>query len=1091
MELDATLDDFSVIRVAVLAMGQMPPVYLRDYVETIVKHTDMDLRSVRAFYIEHQKSPFTQLAWETGKLRIKFMVGGAVRNPWEDFQAHRKIHGVIGLCHCPLSHDLGATYDKFLTICASYPSAQVKRCFGFHASDNQLKQEDKSKNSDFILFPSADYETLELHIKALMQAFAAAMLMDFERRVLLGDPVASSLTTPLDLPASTGSEEVSKAKKKRLGRLQKAIGDYCLLSGSHLNASAHYLSATEVLKSTGDVFWHAGAAEGSISAIMVDRQRDQQFYDDVKTHYAEIIQLYKSMFIVRGTFLAFELEANLKLAKLLSRKESTKDAIDILTNCIESGKSLLEPNDRLVLFVEVARIYGFLGYERKAAFYSREVAHLYLQQDNHWAALSALQILHSLSSTYCPSNSAHKVIRGINSRVHRTNDAPWSSLQIDVLANMLAASIRGGDALAAWCAASQLLRAHYPLITPHAQISLATALSTAAAKLPGGTRSSVPALPFLRWHSFPQESSQMDFIKRKPGKKEWWTESSSSGPFIYTPFSGRHKEPKKIQLVWIVGEPVEVLVEVANPCAFEIHVESICLSVEPGEFEAFPLSFVLPPNGSDVLSLSGRPLSTGSLTVRGCFVNYNGVVTEHCFGGTDAERGLFLADPFRSSGRSGLKLRNKPLPDIKVIPPLPSLVVDVVGGEGVVVLYEGEVRNMTIDLCNVGSVPVIEANVTMVARRREQHVYVEDDVLQAALPLHTGRKASVPIQLQIGHLDSQSERKTLENSTQSLDEEAFLHIHYAGNVRSSPTLESTDEELSPGRRLTSRLRLRVLQGLRLVNSRLLSMEIPLQLSSTLPADTRKAEANAAVRMDPYRGGWNLRVLELELWNGTDAFFEVTVAVKGEELDASTKVDRKHCARVLVPLEKFKLPALGDKAFFATARALEHRSRNEVTSTIEELCSSIRVRWSSGKNTSGELHLKDAIRDALRDSVREILLPDPLTFAFRLAAGEDVRANQLVPIEMLVKNNTAEDVAVSLSVACRDISGASCVVEQQILYAGALDGVEVELSSLGEAVHRFSLFFLVPGEYTLLGAAVVSLRDDSICYCGPPFAVHVA
>ncbi|EFJ36962.1 hypothetical protein SELMODRAFT_403810 [Selaginella moellendorffii] len=162
------------------------------------------------------------------------------------------------------------------------------------------------------------------------------------------------------------------------------------------------------------------------------------------------------------------------------------------------------------------------------------------------------------------------------------------------------------------------------------------------------------------------------------------------------------REPKKIQLIWIV----EVLVEVANP---------LCLR---------------------------NPL-------REYFVNYNGVVTEHCFGGTNAERGLFLADPFRSSGRSGLKLRNKPLPDIKVIPPLPSLVVDV--------------------------------------------------------------------------------------------ERAW--------------------------RLSSRLRIQVLQGLRLVNSRLLSMEIPLQLSSTL----RKAEANATVRIDPYRGNWNLQVLELELWNGKDAF----------------------------------------------------------------------------------------------------------------------------------------------------------------------------------------------------------------------------
>lgn len=132
------IESGSMIRVAVLAVGEMPAVYLRDYVSMVVRHSRIDLSSVSSFYTEHQKSPFAQEPWDTGSLFFKFMVGGAARSPWEDFQAQRKILGVVGLCHCPLSPDIGAAYDQFMGVCRSYPSALAKRCFAFHPSDAQV-----------------------------------------------------------------------------------------------------------------------------------------------------------------------------------------------------------------------------------------------------------------------------------------------------------------------------------------------------------------------------------------------------------------------------------------------------------------------------------------------------------------------------------------------------------------------------------------------------------------------------------------------------------------------------------------------------------------------------------------------------------------------------------------------------------------------------------------------------------------------------------------------------------------------------------------------------------------------------------------
>lgn len=74
--------------------------------------------------------------------------------------------------------------------------------------------------------------------------------------------------------------------------------------------------------------------------------------------------------------------------------------MELLTNAADGAKSLIDASDRLVLYVEIARLYGTLGYQRKAAFFSRQVAQLYLQQDNRLAAISAMQVLAMTTKAY-------------------------------------------------------------------------------------------------------------------------------------------------------------------------------------------------------------------------------------------------------------------------------------------------------------------------------------------------------------------------------------------------------------------------------------------------------------------------------------------------------------------------------------------------------------------------------------------------------------------------------------------------------------------------------------------------------------------
>eukprot|EP01018_Ginkgo_biloba_P039779 Gb_03735 [translate_table: standard] len=1202
MEPDVSIEGGCMIRIVVLPVGHMPGTYMREYVSMVVRHTKIDLSNISSFYTEHQKSPFAHQPWDTGSLRFKFLVGGAQQSPWEDFQAHRKILGVIGLCHCPSSPDLGIVHDQFTAICKAYPAALISRCFAFYPSDSQLEEDDK-KRQHLIMFPPADWQTLEFHMQTLVQDLAASLLMEFEKWVLRAESAGTILKTPLDSQASLSSEEVIKAKKRRLGRAQKTIGDYCLLAGSPVDANAHYSTAIELARLTGDLFWHAGAIEGSVCALVIDRmgQKDQMLEEEVKYRYYEAIQLYR-----RVSTISFELEATLKLARFLcSRRELAKEVVELLMGAADGAKALIDASDRLVLNVEIARLFGALGYERKAAFFSRQVAQLYLQQDNCWAAISALQVLSMTSKSYrvqskAASVKSHHSLNEVQSAcvdggrlqpqsITSLFESQWSTLQMVVLREILLSAVRAGDPLAAWSAAARLLRCHYPLITPAGQSGLANALTTSAERLPSGTRCADPAIPFIRLHSIPSLPSQMEIVKRSPGKEDWWAGSAPSGPFIYTPFSkGEPSDDGKQEIIWIVGEPVQVLVELANPCTFELSVESIYLSVDCENFEAFPTSVSLPPNSSQIISLSGIPISIGPLTVQGCIVHCFGVITEHLFGDVDnlllgAAQGLVLADPFRSSGSS--KLRNVPSPNISVVPPLPLLIPHVVGGQGSAVLYEGEIRDIQISLSNAGSVAVVEANISLSGKQQENVISIGHDILQSALPLQPGASVVIPFRLKAGQLNLEAENvnKTIPGNGGRISREGgspTLVIHYAGtSTQVGDGIETDPHAFPPGRRLALPLQMRVLQGLCLVQARLLSMEIPAQISGTLPKPTVAHEsmpdggiatqnvADSLVKIDPYRGSWGLRLLELELRNPTEVTFEISVCIQRNKRDnestetvngqtanclyPTTRIDRDYSARVLIPLEHFKLPVL-DKSFLGVeaqgkegfmskiSSNAEKQTKAELNAAIKDLTSRILVKWQSGRNSFGEMNIKDAVREALQTSVMDILLPDPLTFGFRLPRNHSsngtidasqeanlkasvteidghsdflvngktkgsILAHELTSLEILVRNNTREAIRMILSITCRDVAGENCFdgTKATVLWAGVLSGIDVEVPPLGEVIHPFALCFLIPGEYTLLGAAVIHqaneilrarARTDSAqepIFCsGPPFRVHV-
>jgi hypothetical protein len=91
---------------------------------------------------------------------------------------------------------------------------------------------------------------------------------------------------------------------------------------------------------------------------------------------------------------------SIEFCSFFIRRQCAKEVSDLLMGAADGAKALIDASDRLILYIEIARLFGTLGYKRKAAFFSRQVAQLYLQQDNAYAAMSAMQVLTTTTTAY-------------------------------------------------------------------------------------------------------------------------------------------------------------------------------------------------------------------------------------------------------------------------------------------------------------------------------------------------------------------------------------------------------------------------------------------------------------------------------------------------------------------------------------------------------------------------------------------------------------------------------------------------------------------------------------------------------------------
>ena len=154
-----------------------------------------------------------------------------------------------------------------------------------------------------LLWPAGGLQSLESHAEVVMLDFAASLLAELERWMLTANPAMVDLNTFCDTsdkfvaPTSVVEEvqrrlhidEVCLAhcrpcmlprpvqqrrgprphacaqeaqRKRRYGRLQKAMGDISLLAGSPSDAADHYATALELARTCSDAIWAGAALKG-------------------------------------------------------------------------------------------------------------------------------------------------------------------------------------------------------------------------------------------------------------------------------------------------------------------------------------------------------------------------------------------------------------------------------------------------------------------------------------------------------------------------------------------------------------------------------------------------------------------------------------------------------------------------------------------------------------------------------------------------------------------------------------------------------------------------------------------------------------
>lgn len=744
------------IKVLVVPCGNIPSVKFRALADKFSKESSVIEHSNLTFQSRFKDPPFHTIIGQT-QMHFQFVETPLSRlNPeWNHFHAHRRVMAVVAICHCPSSPDLSDAYREFQAIRVhfekNYGPARFK-CFAFEPLETQA---DPLERADFFMIPN-QADRLGFYINTCMTDLASQLLGDLE--AIVKEP-PETLTTPLDQGIGT-----SRQRKLMVGRVQKYIGDHCLLAGVPFDAVAMYNRAMETLRSNHDYVWLAGTMECKAAALCAcdddESEEEPSTKANTKTHTASIAALYSQVYDTyeKTPFSLFlTIEAAFHLARYYVKIGDNCMAAQTLFRVYqlrEQGE--FSAHDQIAVTVEAAVLCQQIGFYRQFAFYLMKAADIYGEL-NQFSSCYTFQCLaapvyklEGLSTAVAPRAALENkaLLDGLEKTVQEAEakqmergngTGRWVRLQQKLLEDIVAASKHVQDNRVPAFATAYLLRMLHPWLDRQYQRSLAADLWSLTAMLPLNSSVDLTGIPIIVKIT-PLNLPCQPFVFKKEHVGE------DADLFAYRPGEEddevKHEKPRN--MIYVANETLEVEVLLKNPLKFELVIQRISLSTSGVPFESFPSSLTLLPGATSHVLLPGKCLSTGTLSIRGCHIRTFNLMCEHlvddvgegCAINIDTakrmkeiERQLEAKQKSQRESNSEEKVYPRKFDykksaalsrekvdtaNITVISPLPQIVVrhKFVGSSDGKLLI-GEERRLDVSCDNVGTLPIDRLEVSI------------------------------------------------------------------------------------------------------------------------------------------------------------------------------------------------------------------------------------------------------------------------------------------------------------------------------------------------------------------------------------------
>ncbi|RCI06824.1 hypothetical protein CU098_013039 [Rhizopus stolonifer] len=397
--------------------------------------------------------------------------------------------------------------------------------------------------------------------------------------------------------------------------------------------------------------------------------------------------------------------------------------------------------DQVNIMTHMSTVLSVIGYHRKSAWFMYETLNrmipLLIQGRAAVASSVNKSNVHDGGALKILQDKVDEGYQNQQTKKVNTLGFGWPALQIDILRECIVISEAIQDHASMLYYTTVLLKNLYQYISKDEQIRLASSIQRIVniSKRSGQLDNNVNYWGFniVRSiepiHPIPRKAiyqHPMLIAKALAASKEG--RLNSGDPFIYNPFAKKKNEKPQINL--IKDETCEFKVSLSNPFGFDLELSNIVLSTSGVDFSPIPAAATIPANDTLTIRLMGTPMETGSLVIRGCTIKITGFAEQEFLNEKqrteqvqEKENKVMSLVESKRHKYSGLQALYKgPTLDIdsknensqellyeqiNVIEDQPLLKIKSSSLlHGAVMLFEGEVTRIVIQIENIGFIPV-------------------------------------------------------------------------------------------------------------------------------------------------------------------------------------------------------------------------------------------------------------------------------------------------------------------------------------------------------------------------------------------------